>query len=237
MFRGGSRRLFRVLGFEVSAHWSLFVALGLAAYLSGGLVGAAFSAALFVCILAHELGHAVVARRRGVPIDGIDLHFFGGVAKMAAPPRSPNDEIAIAVAGPVVSLVLGVVLLVVGGAPIVTWLGGANLILAAFNALPALPLDGGRVLRALLARRRGLVEGTRTAVLVSRVIAIGLAVVGAFTMPTLVLLAVLVWLLASQEQRGVMAHHALTFWGYTSPWARYDAASRRGRAVAPDAVY
>ena len=143
------------------------------------LVSVAISSLLFASILAHELGHSVVARARGVPIAGIDLHLFGGVAKMAAPPRSPSDEIAIALAGPAVSLLIGGAAIALNAAlpqSLLVWLGGANLMLGLFNLLPALPLDGGRVLRAMLAKRRGLFGGTRVAVTVSRVIAVLLGV-------------------------------------------------------------
>jgi Zn-dependent protease len=237
-----SMHLFDLLGFKIGAHWSLFLALGLAAVMSGGAIGVVFSAALFVSVLLHELGHAVVARRRGVPIEGIDLHFFGGVAKLAAPPRSPDDEIAIAIAGPLVSLALGVLLLAasfVVPLPLLAWLGTANLVLFAFNLLPALPLDGGRVLRAVLARRRGLVDGTTAAVRVSRAVAVGLFVLGVVFKPTLAILAVLVWVLGTQELRAVRAHTRLSAWGFRSPWTGYDAAARRrgrGDVRAPDFV-
>lgn len=240
MFGGPSFKLFSVLGFRVGAHWSLLLALALAAWTNGGLAGVFMSALLFASILAHELGHAVVARNKRVPIAGIDLHMFGGVAKMQAPPRSPDDEVAIAIAGPVVSLVLagaffGARALVpaLAGSSVVFWLAAANLMLGAFNLLPALPLDGGRVLRAVLAKRRGLLRGTELAVTTSRVVAVGLGVLGVLTNPWFVALAVLVWVMGSQELRAVLQHARLTRMGAWHPadvpWLRYDVAAERDR--------
>jgi Zn-dependent protease len=245
MFGGPSFKLFSVLGFRVGAHWSLPLALVLAAFSFGGLGGVALSVSLFASILAHELGHAVVARRLRVPIEGIDLHMFGGVAKMKSPPRSPNDEIAISIAGPIVSLALAAAffvalavvpaaLLPAGAAGLVKWLAGANLMLGLFNLLPALPLDGGRVFRALLAKRKGLVGGTRTAVKVSRGIAVALGVFGIATGSFwLVMLAALVWMMGTAELNNVAAHDAMTRMGAWHPnhvpWVSYDVAANEDR--------
>lgn len=239
MFGGSSFHLFTILGFRVGAHWSLGLALVMAGFSYGGLGGVLLSVLLFASILAHELGHAVIARQRGVPIAGIDLHMFGGVAKMAAPPRSPNDEIAISLAGPAVSLLLGAAGIAANAAMpngLLLWLGGANLMLGLFNLLPAIPLDGGRVLRAVLAKRRGLVGGTRLAVKVSRVIAVGLGVAAiASGNVWLVALGVLVWLMGGAELRSVEQHDVLTRMGAWHPadvpWVRYDAAADRERAA------
>ena len=218
---GRSFPLFRVLGFQIGAHWTLAVALALAAYGNGLLL----SVLLFASILAHELGHAVVARGRGVPIAGIDLHMFGGVAKMAAPPKSPDDEIAIALAGPAVSLMLaGAAYLLRGWSPLLAYVASANLMLGLFNLLPALPLDGGRVFRAWISKRRGLVDGTRIAVKVARVLAVGIAVFGVLTNPWLIGLAALVWVMGTAELANVVR----------GGWVRYEGAARAPRV--PDAV-
>ena len=236
MFAGPSLKLFRVLGFQVGAHWTLPLALVLAAVSHGGIGGVLLSVLLFASILAHELGHAVIARRRNVPIAGIDLHMFGGTALMSAPPQSPNDEIAIAVAGPIVSFALGAAALVahaflLPSSSVLFWLGSANVMLGAFNLVPALPMDGGRVLRALLAKRRGLVDGTRWAVRVARVFSVLLAAAGLWTSSwMLVALAVVVWMMGTSELRSVTRHEVLTQMGAWHPrhvpWARYDRASR-----------
>jgi Zn-dependent protease len=238
MFGGPSFKLFRLLGFRIGAHWTLPIALAVAGFSFGGVWGVLLAATLFASILAHELGHAVIARRLGVPIAGIDLHMFGGVAKMAAPPRSPNDEIAIAIAGPIVSLALAGALLgahALAGGGVLLWLGSANLMLALFNLVPALPLDGGRVFRALLAKRRGLYRGTLTAVRVARVFALLLGVSGLFSgQLMLVFLAVLIWMMGSAELRNVEQHEVLVRMGAWHPadvpWVRYDVAADRERA-------
>ena len=131
----------------------------------------------FASLLAHELGHAVEARREGMEIEGITLWLFGGVARFRGMFPSAGAELRIALAGPIVSLVLGglfVVVAVVFGLPdeaegVVAWLGYINLLLLAFNMLPALPLDGGRVLRATLWAVRGdFGAATRLAATVGR---------------------------------------------------------------------
>ena len=240
MFGGRSFHLFTVLGFRVGAHWTLALALVMAGFsYGGGLMGVLLAVLLFASILAHELGHSVVARSRGVPIAGIDLHMFGGVAKMSAPPRSPNDEIAITLAGPAVSLLIGGAALGVNAVlpfGLLLWLGGANLMLGLFNLLPALPLDGGRVLRAILAKRRGLLGGTRVAVIVSRVIAVLLGVTALVSGNYwVVALALMVWLMAGAELMSIERHGALTRMGAWHPadvpWASYDHAADRDRVA------
>lgn len=142
--------------------WSLATALfprlepdlSASAYWAMGVAGAL---GLFASILVHEFSHAWVARRYAIPIEGITLFIFGGVAEMGGEPPSPKAEFRMAGAGPLVSIVLGVLLLVMagivaGGSPqiraVLGYLGSINLILAAFNLVPAFPLDGGRILRS-----------------------------------------------------------------------------------------
>lgn len=247
MLPGPSFRLFRLAGFPITAHWSLFLAALIIALPHASLLsGLLLSVLLFGSILLHELGHSVVARRRRVPIEGIELHLFGGVAKMTAPPRSPKDEIAIAIAGPLVSLALAAAFL--GGtfalgasAPTwMAWIGGVNLLLGVFNLLPALPMDGGRVFRALLAQRKGLVAGTKTAVKVSRVLAVAIGVLGLLWNPWMIPLAILIWVLGSSELAQMRRHEILARQGFTDehfdPWARYEKAARRGRSLAPEVL-
>ncbi|GAA2883804.1 site-2 protease family protein [Streptosporangium fragile] len=140
-----------------------FPGLSLPVYLLAGLV----SAVLFLAsLLAHELAHAVVARRHGIEVSGITLWLLGGVAELRGEPRSPGADLKIAAVGPATSLAAGVVFglaawLVsgIGGAPLLAgmfaYLAGVNVLLAVFNLVPAAPLDGGRVLRAVLWARRG----------------------------------------------------------------------------------
>ncbi|MEZ5156640.1 MAG: site-2 protease family protein [Solirubrobacterales bacterium] len=133
--------------------------LGTGAYAAMAAVGAVL---FFTSLLLHELGHAVVARREGMEIDGIVLWLFGGVAKFKGLFPSAGAELRIAIAGPLVSLAIGISMLALAAAPlpdsvdaVVAWLGSINLLLLAFNMLPALPLDGGRVFRALIWKRTG----------------------------------------------------------------------------------
>jgi Zn-dependent protease len=164
----------RIAGVRIGIHWSWLLIFGLITWTlaaevfpeqnpdlsNNAYVGMALVAAVlfFVSLLLHELGHAVQARRDRVEIDGITLWLFGGVARFKGDLPSAGAELRIAIAGPIVTLVLGtscVVLAVAAGLPevadgVVAWLGFTNLLLLGFNLLPALPLDGGRVLRSLL---------------------------------------------------------------------------------------
>lgn len=175
-------RLGKVSGIDIGLHWSiLFIGFVLVSALSGnvlpsfapGLSGAAYllaalsTAALFLgSIVAHELGHSIVAQRNGIEVRGITLFALGGVASLESEPDDPGVAARIALAGPAVSVAVGVASLVMawlatasfGGALVIaafTWLGIINLALAVFNMIPALPLDGGRVLQAALWKRNG----------------------------------------------------------------------------------
>src|SRR3989441_3770951 len=174
----GNIRLGRIGGVEVRINWSWLVIFALIVWsladgvfpsqnpgLSDGVhLAMAIVAALlfFGSLLLHELGHAWQARREGMEIDGITLWLFGGVSQFKTRFPSAGAEFRIAIAGPLVSLVLGVVFVLVAlaGLPsavdgVAAWLGYINLILLVFNLIPALPLDGGRVLRAALWQARG----------------------------------------------------------------------------------
>jgi Zn-dependent protease/CBS domain-containing protein len=177
-----SVRLGRIAGVEVALHWSLIVIGGLlAAGLSAGrfpdeapgyptaayVVAGVITAVMFlVAVLAHEVSHAVVARHEGVEVDGITLWMLGGMTRMHGEAPTPGAELRITGAGPLSSLVIGVVFgalalgldtangsrLAVG---VLGWLGVINVVLAVFNALPGAPLDGGRLLHAFLWWRHG----------------------------------------------------------------------------------
>jgi Zn-dependent protease len=199
-----SWRLGRIFGFPVEINLSFLLLLGVVLLAYGGLPGLVIVLLTFGSVLLHELGHAVVARRLGVHISGIELSFFGGAAKMHDMPRSANHEVAIAAAGPAVSLMLGGLGLGLGVAlhsPFVAMIGWINLVLAAFNLIPALPMDGGRILRALLTRKMSFVRATDVAVTVSRVVAVGFVIAGlAYSMFQLVVLAPFLWLLGTRER-------------------------------------
>jgi Zn-dependent protease len=183
----GSFTIGRLGGVEVRLHWSLLAVFALIVWsladgvfpsqnpgLSDGTyLGAAIVAALLflASILLHELGHSWVARREGIEVDSITLWIFGGVAQFKDRFTSAGGEFRVAVAGPLISIGLGALfmLIALAGLPsavdgAAAWLGYINLILAAFNLLPASPLDGGRVLHAALWRaRRDFAWATRIA--------------------------------------------------------------------------
>jgi Zn-dependent protease/CBS domain-containing protein len=174
----GNLTLGRIGGVRVRIHWSLLVVFALIVWSlaatvfpsqnpehsDGTHLVMAVAAALlfFASVLLHELGHAWQARRDGLEIDGITLWIFGGVAQFKGAFPNAGAEFRIAIAGPLVTLVLsgGFMLLALAGFPnavdgVAAWLGFINLTLLVFNLIPALPLDGGRVLRAVLWRARG----------------------------------------------------------------------------------
>ncbi|UPV75868.1 CBS domain-containing protein [Halorussus limi] len=153
------------------------------------VLGAVAAIGLFVGVVLHELGHSLVAMRFGFPIDSITLWIFGGIARLTETPEEWKQELLIAVAGPAVSVALGAlsygVVLVTGGLPAVQFLFGylalINITLAIFNLLPGFPMDGGRVLRALLARNRSFADATQTAAEVGKIFAIVLGLFGLFS--------------------------------------------------------
>jgi Zn-dependent protease len=158
----GSIQLGRVAGIPVRAHWTILLVAALfgarLANAFGVVAGVIAIVAFFVAILAHEFGHALVARRFGVDTESIDLWALGGVARLDREAPSPRAEALVALAGPFVSLVIGIVLFSVGWilqSGVVAWVGFINLFLAVFNMLPGAPLDGGRVLRAFRWWRTG----------------------------------------------------------------------------------
>jgi Zn-dependent protease len=201
-----SFRVARVSGIDVRVHATFgfavaYFALGFGERygLRGAAFGALFICALFLCLTLHELGHSLVAQRLGVGVSEILLLPIGGIARLTSEPRKPLHELLIALAGPIVNVVVAFVLLVVlfrywpGEAfdphalgdllepsplGLVRGLFFGNVMLAIFNMLPALPMDGGRVFRALLSLAIGRSRATRIAAGVGQVIAIGLVVYG-----------------------------------------------------------
>lgn len=177
-----------------------------------------FIALLFLSVLLHEFGHIRAARHYGIPTPDVILTPIGGVARIARMPDRPREELVIALAGPLVTLVLaallagGVLLFEGGNALTPSWfddvsiwaaLAWTNVVLLVFNLIPAFPMDGGRVLRALLASRIGMVRGTRIAARVGQMLAIVLAILGLQYNPFLVLIAVFVFLGAEAEYEHV----------------------------------
>jgi Zn-dependent protease/CBS domain-containing protein len=232
----------RIAGIRVGVNWSWIVVFALIVWtlsqsifprMNEGLsdatyLGMAIAAALlfFVSLLMHEYGHALVARREGMEIEGITLWLFGGVARFKGMFPSAGAEFRIAIAGPVVSLVLGCLFVLfawLARAPeavdaVAAWLGYINLTLLVFNLLPALPLDGGRVLRSVLwAARNDFAWATRIAAWVGRAfgylfIAVGLGFLffqGAFSGAWLAFIGWFLLQAAGAEDRYLLARQAL----------------------------
>ncbi len=217
-----SWKIGRILGMNVYMHatFLLLVAFVLYAYwrsehsVMTALWGLAFILVIFACIVLHELGHALTARRYGVRTRDIILLPIGGVARLERMPEKPSEELAVAVAGPAVNVVISVVLagfLLASGVPLAwrdIWLmrGGfleqlmsVNLLLVGFNLLPAFPMDGGRVLRALLATRMEYTRATQLAARVGQAMALVFGLVGLLSDPFLLFIALFVWMGADAE--------------------------------------
>lgn len=222
---GWSISLGRIAGTEVRIHLTFFLLLGwfgLVAGAQGGASAAAasiiFIAAIFACVLAHEFGHVLMARRFGIGTRDIILLPIGGVASIERMPDNPTQELLIALAGPAVNVVIALVLIVVFGASIapgesdpaalqnidfVSRLALINIVLVVFNLLPAFPMDGGRALKALLSYKLDKVTATRIAARIGQAAAFGLGFLGLFGNPLLIFIALFVFLAASHETYAV----------------------------------
>jgi Zn-dependent protease/CBS domain-containing protein len=202
---GGSFKIGRVSGIDVRVHWTFFLLLAFFAFIGyqasgsplGALTAIAVIVALFICVLLHEFGHSLVAQRLGLKIHSITLLPIGGVSNLESLPEKPADEVKITVAGPLVNVVLAPVFfgvgLLFGALPRVPadlftgigsvgqfffYLGYLNVVLALFNLIPAFPLDGGRILRALLATRLGALRATEISSVVGQLFAVAFFLIG-----------------------------------------------------------
>ncbi len=219
-----SWKLGRFAGIDVRVHATFLILLAwvaIASYQLRGTVrdavdGVVFILAVFASVIFHEYGHALTARHFGIPTKEITLLPIGGVAQLERIPKEPQRELAIALAGPAVTVAIVVLLYLVlvatglptgpqvllrEGAPLLSRLMWVNVLLALFNAIPAFPMDGGRVLRAALATRMPHVRATRIAAEVGKGFALIFGIVGLFVTgdPWLVLIALFVWLGAAGE--------------------------------------
>lgn len=190
-----------------------------ASYVSGGANAAwtslVFIILVFFCVLLHEFGHIFTARAFGVLTPDVVLLPIGGVARLERIPEKPLEEFLIAIAGPLVNVLIAGLLLLFAGAdlssnaaaaavdnvkiPMVDRLAAVNLFLAVFNLIPAFPMDGGRVLRAALSARLGFVRATEIAASIGQGFAFLLGFVGLFYNPILIFIAIFVYLAASSE--------------------------------------
>ena len=187
-------------------------------YIAGGPQAAwsslLFILLLFLCVLLHEFGHIFTARAFGVRTPDVILLPIGGVARLERIPEKPSEEFLIAIAGPAVNVVIAALLVLVAGANLsadhlaalesadvsmIDRLAAVNLFLAVFNLIPAFPMDGGRVLRALLASRLGYVRATEIAATIGQWVAFALGFLGLFGNPLLIFIAIFVYLAAASE--------------------------------------
>lgn len=258
----GSLHIGRIAGVDLYLHWTfaLLLAGAFAFYLFGGagltvaLFGVGLIVAVFACVVLHELGHALMARRFHVPTRDITLYPIGGVARLQRIPEHPREELLVAIAGPAVNVALAAVFLLIllaTGQSLGPGLGllapadrflqnllWINVVLVAFNLLPAFPMDGGRVLRAALAMRMDYVRATQIAAGVGQGMAIlfGFVAVIWFN-PFLLFIALFVYLGAQQEAgmammrtaiEGLPVRHAMvTQFTSLHPWDTLDEAIRQ----------
>ncbi|MCB1616277.1 MAG: site-2 protease family protein [Pseudomonadales bacterium] len=184
--------------------------------LAGTLQGMAFIVALFTCVVLHEFGHALTARRYNIVTRSITLLPIGGVATMEKMPEDPLQEVKVALAGPAVNIVIAFILwlwlsannvvvteadLLNNGGPPLYRLMLINVVLAVFNLIPAFPMDGGRVLRAVLAMRMKHHEATDKAASIGQMFALWFGLLGLFYNPILLLIAVFLWFGAAAENQ------------------------------------
>ncbi len=209
----------RIAGTAIRIHFTflLFLAwIAVSDYRSGGFEAAksslVFVLLVFACVVAHEFGHILTARRFGVKTPEVTLLPIGGVANMERIPEDPWQELLVAIAGPMVNVVIAGVLIMAGGVAVqdlqsieleqvslVQRLALINVSLVVFNLIPAFPMDGGRVLRALLAMRLGPQRATEIAAKFGQVFAFLFAAAGLFVSPMLVLIGMFIYIAAASE--------------------------------------
>jgi Zn-dependent protease/CBS domain-containing protein len=246
----------KVFGTVIRVHitFLLFLAwIFIASYSQGGAATAwdsvAFMVLLFLCVVLHEFGHILTARGFGVQTPYVTLLPIGGVAQLERIPEEPGQEFLIAIAGPLVNVAITLLLVFIGGASLQTSaaagldntqfslidrLAVVNLFLALFNLIPAFPMDGGRILRAILASRMGYVRATEVAAAIGQFVAFALGFIGLMYNPLLIFIAIFVYLAASSEahmvalraaSRGVPVSHAMmTQFETLTPEEHLDAA-------------
>jgi len=216
-----SLNLGTIAGTALRVHVTFLLFLGwifVASWVSGGpeaaWQGLAFMLLLFACVVAHEFGHIFTARAFGVSTPDVTLLPIGGVARLERIPEQPYEEFLVAIAGPLVNVAIAFALILLAGAHVdaadlyaverptttmVDRLAAVNLFLAVFNMIPAFPMDGGRVLRAILAARMGYVRATELAALIGQGVAFALGFIGLFSNPLLIFIAIFVYLAAASE--------------------------------------
>jgi Zn-dependent protease/CBS domain-containing protein len=239
-----SFKIARIAGIDVRIHATFFLLLGFVAYFAGHRAGASWGLnavliwlLVFLCVLLHELGHALAAKAYGIPTVDITLYPIGGVARMERMPEKPVQELVVAIAGPLVNvviiIVLGAVLFATGGLDLTAIVndpnsltGGnegnaglrvllqilfwTNIVMVIFNLIPAFPLDGGRVLRALLATRMEYALATRVAAGIGQGLALALGIFAAFTGQILLILIAIFIYMAAESEAAVVQMRSVT---------------------------
>lgn len=224
-----SFKLLKVAGIEVRVHLStviILLILSYGFYISKQPFGFAeleedlkilFSIAaaflIMVAVMIHELAHSLAAKRYNVKVKGIVLFIFGGVAMMEEIPKEPRKELIISISGPLSSFFIALISLAISPyflSQLLVTFGYINIMLATFNSLPAFPMDGGRILRSLLATRMSYVRATKIAADLGRTFAIAMAVLGIFYSPWLILIAFFIYIGASEEERIVTFENFLS---------------------------
>ncbi len=235
---GPAFRLFRVAGIDVRMHWTFLLLLawffatpllaGGPDALAAGLRSVVFVLGVFACVVLHEFGHAFAARAFGIRTRDVTLLPIGGVARLERMPEKPAQELVVALAGPAVNVVIAAISIVavaltagpqamldppeqnIRAGAFLPSLAFVNVFLAVFNLIPAFPMDGGRVLRALLAMAMGRIRATRIAAAVGQLLAVAFAIFGLFVGNVLLMLvALFVFLGAGAEAQATEASAAL----------------------------
>ena len=225
-------------GIKVFIHWTFWIIIGWIFMMhfemghgwAEGLAGALFILTLFACVVLHEFGHALMAKKYDIPTRDITLYPIGGVASLDSMPEKPAQELAVAVAGPAVNVVIAGILYIflfstdqllpiseidhMSGDNFWFNIMAANVILAVFNLIPAFPMDGGRVLRALLAFKFDKLKATTIAARVGQFLAIVFVFLGFFSNFWLVFIGLFIYLGAGAEEMHENAKSALI--GYTA---------------------
>lgn len=227
-----SLKIAKLAGIDIFIHFTFFVLVTWVAFIQwklNGSIGAAFSGvafilAVFTCVVLHELGHALAAKKYGIRTQDIILLPIGGVARLEKMPNQPIQELWVALAGPAVNVVIAALLavylwitntlipdnqLTMTTAAFIERIMGINIFLVLFNMIPAFPMDGGRVLRALLATRLAYIKATKVSANLGQGIALLFGVIGLFYNPILLLIAFFVWMGAAQETRMVRVKSVL----------------------------
>lgn len=229
----------KIFGISIYIHWTFSILIAWIIYsnLRAGLdwlhVGwmVLFVLSLFVCVTLHELGHALAARHYGILTRDITLYPIGGIARLEKMPEKPSQELVVAFAGPAVNVVIMLLLLpfiakmniavsesetalLINESNFLAMLGIINVWLALFNLIPAFPMDGGRVLRALLAMKTGRVRATNIAATVGKILAAGFVFAGFYLNPFLIFIGLFIILGAHSEAKMVQAQSYIS--GFTA---------------------